>query len=341
MRPSFHPRLINGPFDDPGLFIPFLFENRAVIFDLGDITTLSNRDILKISHAFITHTHMDHFVGFDRLLRLFLGRGKDLYLFGPEGMLKNVEGKLAGYEWNLVKNYTDRFVLHVAEVHSKQLIIRQYPCRNRFIPNPETLEQSFAGTLYEEPAFTVRAVILDHGIPCLGFSIKEQFHINIKKEAVSKLGLGIGPWLREFKQALFGGKDPNSDFIVRFGQPKSTEQCFVLGELADQIAFITPGQKITYISDVGYSETNVKKIVEFAKDTEHLFVEAAFLDKDKDIARKKYHLTAWQAGCIAGRVQAKQFTIFHFSPRYMGMENLLIEEAHQAFARTDRGPGGP
>ncbi len=25
MRPSFHPRLTNGPFDDPGLYIPFLF----------------------------------------------------------------------------------------------------------------------------------------------------------------------------------------------------------------------------------------------------------------------------------------------------------------------------
>jgi ribonuclease Z len=89
MRPRFHPRLINGPFDDPGLFIPFLYENRAILFDLGDINTLSARDILKVSHVFITHTHMDHFIGFDRLLRLFLGREKKLYLYGPQGFLKN------------------------------------------------------------------------------------------------------------------------------------------------------------------------------------------------------------------------------------------------------------
>ena len=58
MRPRFHPRLINGPFDDPGLYIPFLFENRAIIFDLGDTLPLPARDLLKISHAFITHTHV-------------------------------------------------------------------------------------------------------------------------------------------------------------------------------------------------------------------------------------------------------------------------------------------
>lgn len=331
MRPSFYPRLINEPFNDPGLFIPLFFEKRAILFDLGDIYSLSSRDILKISHVFISHMHMDHFVGFDRLLRLFLGREKILYLYGPEGLLKNVEGKLAGYEWNLVKNFLNRFVLHVTEVHHGYLFVRQYRCQNRFRPPPNTLKEPFDGILHDEPAFSVSAVILDHSIPCLGFTIKERFHVNIKKDGVSDLGLEIGPWLKQFKQALFNHKDPNSEFEVEFSEKNSEKKKYILGDLTKQIALITPGQKVTYITDVVYNTSNLKKIVLFAQDADHLFIEAAFLEKDRELARNKFHLTARQAGSIAQKAGVKQFTLFHFSPRYMDRAHLLQQEASKAF----------
>jgi ribonuclease Z len=331
MRPSFYPRLINEPFNDPGLFISLFFEKRAILFDLGDIYTLSPKDILKISHVFISHTHMDHFVGFDRLLRHFLGREKVLHLYGPEGLLDNVEGKLAGYEWNLVRNFLNRFILHVTEVHDTHLFVRQYRCQNKFQPPQNTLKEPFDGILHDEPAFSVSAVILDHSIPCLGFTIKERFHVNIKKDGVSNLGLEIGPWLKQFKQALFNHKDPNSEFEVKLPGKQSEKKKYTLGDLANRIALITPGQKVTYITDVVYSRSNLKKIVHFAQDADHLFIEAAFLEKDRELARKKYHLTAWQAGKIAKKAGVKQFTLFHFSPRYMDQDHLLRQEAGKAF----------
>ncbi len=330
MRPSFHPGMVNGPFDDPGLFIPFLFEKRAFMFDLGDIHMLSPRNILKISHAFVTHTHMDHFAGFDRLLRLLLGREKIISLYGPEGFLKNVEGKLAGYSWNLVENYSNRFAFHVTEVRPDRLISRRYPCRNRFRPTEETIVNGFPGILLEEPSLSVSTAILDHGIPCLGFSIREQFHVNIIKERVVALGLDVGPWLREFKQALFDGQDPDSTYEVRLG--KGETRRFVLRELAEQIAMISPGQKITYITDVLFSEPNAEKIIGLAENSDHLFIEAAFLEKERETAKEKCHLTARQAGQLAAGARVKQFTPFHFSPRYMGMPHLLQKEAEEAYA---------
>jgi len=331
MRPLFHPRLINSVFDDPVLFIPFLLEKRAVLFDLGDIHSLSSRDILKISHVFITHTHIDHFCGFDRLLRLFLGRKKIIYMYGPAGFLKNVEGKLAAYSWNLVDNFSNQFGFHLTEVHPKHLITNLYLCRDKFRPVRPAKVKPFSNILFEEPALSISAVVLDHSIPCLGFSIRERFHVNIKKDGLDSLGLETGPWLHEFKQALFNHKPPDSEFETNIKKGISGKKKFFLGDLSKQIAIITPGQKVTYIADVVYNESNADKIIDFEKNSDHLFIGSAFLDKHRNIAETKNHLTARQAGTIAAMASVKQFTIFHFSPRYIDQENLLHEEAHVAY----------
>ena len=331
MPPYFHPRPINGPFDDPGLFIPFLFEKRAILFDLGDLYSLSPKDILKITHVFVSHTHMDHFVGFDQLLRLFLGRDKMLFLYGPQGFFRNVEGKLAGYSWNLVQNYTNRFVLVVSEVHHEHILTRQYPCRTQFQQEEETIIDPFQGKLLEEPSLSVSTVILDHKIPCLGFSLQERFHININKNRVESMGLPVGPWLNEFKQALYENKSPDTIFELPVLSEKGEKWSMNLGELANEIAIFTPGQKITYITDVIFSEENIEKIICFAKNSDHLFIEASFLNKHRDIAEKKFHLTALQAGTIARKSGAKELRVFHFSPRYAGKAHVLEKEAMASF----------
>ena len=330
MRPSFNPQLINGPFDDPGLFIPFYLQNRALIFDLGDISRLASKDLLKISHAFVTHTHMDHFIGFDRLLRTDLGREKTLALFGPAGFIKNVEGKLAGYTWNLVEKYNYPLTLQITEVNSQSITQRRFRCGDKFRPDGNAVEQSFNGTLYQEPGFTIRTAILDHGIPCLGLAIKEQFHINILTEGLKRLALEPGPWLADFKTALYEQSDPESIFQLKHGSEGKVQQ-FRLGELTAQIALITPGQKIAYITDVVYNESNARQIEELVEESDHLYIEAVFRDEHKELATEKKHLTAGQAGRLAARARVKQFSVFHFSPRYTGEEEALREEARLAY----------
>ncbi len=338
MPPHFHPRPFNSPFEDPGLFIPFLYEKRAILFDLGDIYSLSSKDILKISNVFVSHTHMDHFVGFDRLLRLLLGRDKNLYLYGPEGFLKNVEGKLAGYSWNLVQNYTNRFKLIVSEVHPDSVLTRQYPCRTQFQQEGQTVVTPFEGKLLEEPSLSVSSIILDHKIPCLGFSIQEPFHININKNRAESMDIPMGPWLNEFKQAIYQKKSPDFIFQLPITQEGEKIRTFRLEDLANEIAMISPGQKVTYITDVVFSEKNLEAIIGFAKDSDHLFIEASFLDKHREIAQKKYHLTARQAGMIAKKAGAKALTVFHFSPRYAGKARSLEKEAFEAFHGNAKDP---
>ena len=330
MRPTFSPRLVNGPFDDPGLFIPFLFQNRAVLFDLGDITALSSRDILKISHVFVSHTHMDHFAGFDRLLRLLMGRDKTLYLFGPRDFLKNVEGKLAGYTWNLVDNYTGCLALEVAEIQDDTVLRRRYLCRNRFEPRENAKTAVFDGTLHRETGLTISAVQLDHGIPCLAFTLQESFHVNIRPDALAALELQPGPWLQSMKMALYSGKSPETEITAETAG-KSLPKKFRLADLTARIAIITPGQKVSYVADVGYTEKNAELILAHTDHADHLFIEAAFMDEHRDIARLKNHLTARQAGTLAGLARVKQFTPFHFSPRYTDRGHLLEAEAREAY----------
>jgi ribonuclease Z len=333
MRPRFHPRLINPPLADPGLFIPFSYEKRAILFDLGDLQGLTARELLKVTHVFVTHTHMDHFVGFDQLLRILLGREKELYLYGPPEFFNRVEGKLEGYTWNLVEEYQYQLSLIVTELHLNKKLTKRYTCQDRFLPDKEVKESLFTEVLLREPSFFVKAAFLDHRTPCLGFSLVESFSININKERLSEEGLPVGPWLNRFKKALYAKEDSQTPFIVTWsegGQVKG-ERAFALGDLASKIATISPGQKIAYITDIIGSDENVEKAVILAQDADHLFIEAGFMERNKETAQRKYHLTAREAGLIAKRAGVKQMTLFHFSPRYSGQEGEIWKEAMEAF----------
>ena len=220
-------------------------------------------------------------------------------------------------------------------VYPEVTFTRVYDCKKGFEPDEAPTEAPFDGSVLSEPAFSVHAIHLDHKVPCLGFRLEERFHINVRKESLRRLKLPVGPWLRRFKKALYEEGNPEEDYEVKWKEDgKTCKRTFRLGNLADQIAHVSAGQKICYIVDVAFSPDNVEKIISFARNADHLFIEAAFLDSELDVALDKYHLTARQAGTLAGKAGVKQFTVFHFSPRYAHTAHLLQQEADQAFAET-------
>ncbi|HET9025382.1 MAG TPA: ribonuclease Z, partial [Burkholderiaceae bacterium] len=105
MRPLFEPGLLNDSFGDPGLYVDFRDERRALLFDFGDVGRLPPRKLLRLSHVFVSHTHMDHFAGFDQWLRVVLGRKDRVVLTGGPEFIDRVEHKLAAYTWNVVHRY--------------------------------------------------------------------------------------------------------------------------------------------------------------------------------------------------------------------------------------------
>jgi ribonuclease Z len=333
MTPYFHPRLVNGPFQDPVLYIDCLYRKRALLFDIGDITALSARHIHKITDIFVSHTHMDHFIGLDHIFRLFLGRDKYLTIYGPTGIIANVAGKLSAYTWNLVENYGSKFEIRVLEVLPDHLKYAMFRCHMVFKQEILSRKIPFSGLLMDEDDFSIRAELLDHNTPCLAFSLEEKFHINIQKDKLDILGLPVGPWLNQLKTAI--RQEESNDYVFEISgrciegfQEKQTS----LGWLKDQGVFsISHGQKIVYVVDIGYTPDNISRLIPFVMGADYLFCEAAFLEKDRKIADKKHHLTAHQAGLIARKAKVRKLIPFHFSPRYQDQSNLLYQEAEQAF----------
>jgi ribonuclease Z len=328
LRPLLHAELINSLFEDPALYVEVLWEHRALLFDIGEIGTFRPAKLLKISHAFVSHTHIDHFVGFDTLIRLMLNREKALKVFGPPGFLANVRGKLAGYTWNLTEGYP--FSVIAAEIHPERVLSQTFRSQHRFIPE-ERKEEPFAGTLEEDSHLKITATHLDHFIPSLAFALEERFHINVHKERLAERGLSIGPWLKEMKEALWRGESGEFRLkVLREGRGGVEEKEISLEDLKETVT-LTPGQKIAYVADCRFSEENASRIVHLAAGADLFFCEAGFLERDRERAKERGHLTARQAGELARRAKAKKLQVFHFSPKYEKEGTLLYREAEDAF----------
>jgi ribonuclease Z len=325
MTPQFHPTLVNGPFDDPAVYVDFLFERRAILFDLGDIRALPPRKIMRLTHIFISHTHIDHFFGFDHLLRLCLGREKRVHLFGPPGFTDRVEHRLASYTWNLVENYPTDFTIVATELHPDGRCISR--CRSGFKREQERTEQLDSGMVLDEETFRVRAAFLDHKTACLAYALEEKRHVNIMKNRLSELGLPTGPWLGELKRDILRDEPDDRRFRAWWQDAGGLEErFFTIGELKKKILHIVPGQKIAYVTDAAYSPANAEKIVDLVRGADFLFIESTFLDRDRERAMERYHLTAHQTGLLAREAEAVRTIPFHFSPRYQGLEDKLRGE---------------
>jgi ribonuclease Z len=328
------PRLINDPFGDAGLYLDFRFGKRALLFDLGDLHPLPPWKLLRVSNVFVSHAHMDHFCGFDRLLGVCLGRPRRLELFGPPGFIDRVQHKLAAYSWNLIAGNAIDFVIGVAEMHGDRLAVAaEFHTRDAFRRQALPPPVAGNGILVDEVEFRVRAVTLDHGIPCLAFAFEEKPRINVWKDRLRRLGLPVGPWLTDLKQAVRRGEPDETLFTVpsvAAGEPPEVRVS--LGQLKADVLHIVPGERIVYVVDAVYHANNAARIIALASDADQFFIESPFLEEDAAIAARKLHLTAAQAGSLARRAGVKRVVPLHFSPRYLDRPEQIRQEIDAAFA---------
>lgn len=334
MRPPLHPTLLNGRFGDPALYVETLFEKHAILFDLGDISVLTPRKIQRIEHVFVSHAHIDHFIGFDRLLRVLAGREKQINLYGPPGFIDRIGHKLQAYQWNLVDRCPCDLVFLVTEIGPGYgARINRFRLKTAFAGEDMGGAEVVDGLVYSCPTYKVSAALLDHRIPCLGYALEETAHVNIWKSRLAERGLAIGPWLHQLKQAVIEKKP--DDFLIHIGEESATSGLAIpLGAMRDVLT-ITPGQKIGYVTDVADTPENGEAIVRLVQGADLLFIEATFAEADAKLAADRAHLTTAAAGRLARRAGVRRIEPFHFSTRYEGKECEMVAEVMAAFAGVD------
>ncbi len=320
MKTTFRPRLLNGQTGDPALLLGLRWQGRALLFDLGRIDRTPGAALLPVEAVFVSHAHMDHFMGFDQLLRLFLAREHTLRLYGPVGIAERVAGKLAGYVWNLTDEYA--FTIEVTEIDADAgaMATSRFAARRRFA-REDAGTRPFTGVAFADPVFRVDAVPLDHKIVSMAYAVVERTHLNVRADALDASGLRPGRWLNVLKDGVRRGAPDDTPIDVAPGTRRT------LGALRDELLVATPGQKVVYVVDALFSPANVARIIELAADADILFCEARFLEEDLEQATKRYHLTAAQAGALARAAAVRRLHVFHFSPRYEGRYGELQAEA--------------
>jgi len=329
----FEHQLVNGSFGDPALYVDFRDDKRALLFDLGDITALPPRKLLRLSEVFVTHTHMDHFCGFDHWLAVVLARKARVTLHGGPGFIAQVEHKLRAYTWNVVHRYAVPLVIEVREIGTDGRCRKaRFSSRTAFSREDGESVPMAGDVLHEEPTFRVRGRFVDHEMPCLAFALEEKANVRVAADRLAAFGVTTGPWLRELKHAVMTNAPGDTPLHLQWrdehGDHAMTRS---VGELRHLVLDVAPGLRIGYVTDLRFTEANVHTLVQLLHGVDVLYIESVFLEADAAHARRKNHLTAAQAGEIARRAGARAIVPMHHSPRYEGRGQELVDEAVAAW----------
>ncbi len=140
--------------------------------------------------------------------------------------------------------------------------------------------------------------------------------------------------MTELKRRIRAGEPDDATIEVRWRtRASSRSRTFRLGDLKHRVLESVPGQRLCYVTDVAGHDDNRHALIALLREADVAFIEAVFLDEDREHAARKAHLTAAQAGAIARAAGVKVAVPFHFSTRYFPEEQRLREE----FERSYRG----
>lgn len=311
----FHCRLVNAAHHDPALLLSPPQSAQRWLLDCGDLHPLSLHELLQIDTVFVSHAHIDHWIGLDALMRAQLFADRPLRILGPEGILDMLAGRLAGYAWNLVSR--SQFLVEGYEWTGREWRSRCFPCRDRFLGRPG------ASGLPDLDGWRLSWVELQHGVPCLGFRLESPVSYRFREECP----LPPGAWIAQLKERVAQGGS---------GQLEVCGQIREVSELSQWLRPL-PSHQLAYVTDTRLDPGTRARIADAFGPTRVLWCEAAFLESQRDLAESKLHSTASEAAHLACELGCEKLYLFHLSRRTQGLADEHLREARAIFPETHLG----
>lgn len=288
--------------------------NYDLLMDCGEVAVgrlLGKARVQGLHGFFLSHAHMDHICGFDGLFRFVFARPTPFHIYGPAGTIEIMHCRFRGFRWNLVSHCPGEMVVH--EVDGHVLRSAHFFCREGFSKMHSLPDFPFSGTLLSHVDFEVHASILDHKTDCLSFAVAERAKSHIDSAKMASLGLKPGKWCAQLKREDLPPETPVS---VDDGR------VFSLKQLKEDLVDVQPGHKVTYVTDVGLTPENEKKLIALADGSDELVIECTYKDAEASLATDHYHLTVSQSAGIAKSAGVKKLILFHVSDRYSRQDRM-------------------
>lgn len=321
-------QVLGQPGRDNALFVE-IDTGQAIhrlLFDCGEgcLRELSVSQIQAIDGLMFSHFHIDHVAGFDEFLRSNYNRANGpVRVWGPTDATERIHHRLQGVTWNLVDGAPGEFV--VTDIHADRLVTTSFLTRERFAVAHGRGETPFAGTLIDHPDYRVTACLLDHGTPSVAYCVREMPRLNIAMDALDRLGLGPGAWLKQIKDLAV---DPHDE--IQLGGKK-----FRIGPLREQLLVTTLGESIAYLSDFRLDTESEARLAALLEGCTTIVCECSFRNAEEEPARRTFHVVSADVGRLAARIKPQKLILFHLSDRYTrGQWQEQLAEVRTLFPQT-------
>ena len=167
--------------------------------------------------------------------------------------------------------------------------------------------------IFSDEYFDVTAFPLEHRVPCYGFLFREkQGSRHIIHKCIEKYGIP-----RPEIDRIRGG----GDFTTADGQVIPNAELTTPPD---------PARSYAYLSDT----MPVMRYAELLQGVDLLYHDATYSEGHERFACKHEHSTASQAADFAKACNASKLLLGHFSSRYEGMEDWLLQHAIKHFPHT-------